>query len=94
MIQIKNYLKNFIEQRPVIWKFAWTALQSSDYFLPHDPTYFALPLLLSDERSEILDIGANQGISALSFRKLCPFNSIISFEPNIALEVNLKKIKV
>ena len=41
----------------------------------------------------ILDIGANQGISALSFNKLAPNAQIISFEPNMALESNLISLR-
>ncbi len=41
----------------------------------------------------ILDIGANQGISALSFNKLAPDIKIISFEPNRALESNLISLR-
>lgn len=89
---IKPIIKIFIEQHPYLWKLAWQTLQSSNLFLPHDPTYKALPKLIEDGQSLILDIGANQGISALSFRKLCPTNPIISFEPNPALEVDLKLV--
>lgn len=90
---LKRTVKNFIEQRPHLWRLVWETAQSSNIFLPHDPTYKALPYLIRDTQSIILDIGANQGISALSFRKLCPSNPIISFEPNFALEADLQRVE-
>ena len=89
---IKEKVKSFIEARPVIWDFAWRALHYSNLFLPHDPCYHSIPHLIHDRTGIILDIGANQGISALSFSKLCPNAKIISFEPNIALESNLLSV--
>ncbi len=84
-------IKKYVEDRPKIWRVAWKILQSSNLFLPHDPTYYSLKHLLVDKNSLILDIGANQGISALSFRKLCKENKIISFEPNSSLELDLSQ---
>lgn len=89
---IKDKIKSFIEARPLIWDFAWRILHSSNIFLPHDPCYYSLPHLIKDRSATILDIGANQGISALSFSKLCPNAKIISFEPNMALESNLASV--
>jgi FkbM family methyltransferase len=89
---VKEKIKTFIEARPIIWDFAWRTLHSSNIFLPHDPCYYSLPHLIHDRSATILDIGANQGISALSFSKLCPKAKIISFEPNIALESNLVSV--
>ena len=94
---IKEKIKSFIEARPLVWNFAWQTLHSSSLFLPHDPCYYSISHLAHDPCATILDIGANQGISALSFSKLCPSANIISFEPNMALESNLisvaKRIK-
>jgi FkbM family methyltransferase len=94
---IKNILKSAIEGHPKIWNIAWKTLHATNLFLPHDPTYKALHHLIKDPNSLILDIGANQGISALSFNKLAPSARVISFEPNMALESNLlslhKRIK-
>jgi FkbM family methyltransferase len=89
---LKKFIKNFVEQRPLLWRLAWKTLHSSHIFLPHDHTYYALPHFVKNQNSLILDIGANQGISALSFRRLCNKNPIVSFEPNRALEIDLLKI--
>ena len=90
---IKNLLKSVIEGHPKIWSVAWKTLHASNIFLPHDSTYKALPYLIKDPHSMILDIGANQGISALSFNKLAPSAQIISFEPNMALKSNLLSVR-
>tara|TARA_A100000171_G_scaffold1261_3_gene1447 strand:+ start:16439 stop:17167 length:729 start_codon:yes stop_codon:yes gene_type:complete len=68
-------------------------MHKTDLLLPHDPTYHALKHLVQTSAGTILDIGANQGISALSFRKMCPAHKIISFEPNLSLSENLRKIE-
>ena len=86
-------LKTFVEQHPLLWDRAWRLMHASDVFLPHDPTYYALKHLAQSGSGPILDIGANQGISALSFRKICPHHKIISFEPNTAHEVNLRQVQ-
>ena len=90
---LKNSSKTFIEQRPYLWNMTWNFIQKSKLFLPHDPTYKALIYLKKNTEGLILDIGANTGISALSFRKILPNYKIISFEPNILLEASLEKVE-
>jgi FkbM family methyltransferase len=41
----------------------------------------------------IMDVGANLGQSAVSFRCVCPDRAIVSFEPNALLEPGLKYVK-
>jgi FkbM family methyltransferase len=64
--------------------------------LPHDLEYQGIAKLpLGDSgRDGILDIGANMGLSALSFRKFFPKIKIMSIEPNPRHEDWLAKIKV
>ena len=89
---IKKNLKKIIERNPRIWSIAWKIIQSTNIFLPHDNSYRALQYLLKDKNALIIDVGANQGISSLGFRKLCPEAKIIGFEPNVALTINLEEI--
>ena len=86
-------IKSFVEARPRLWALAWRLHHILPFLLPHDPTYYALKYFSREGGGLILDIGANQGISALSFLKLCPTYQIISIEPNRAHEANLTKIK-
>lgn len=90
---MKKMIKKIVEQNPYLWQIVWDILHKTSIFLPHDPSYYALSLLVMDEQCLILDIGANKGVSALSFRKICPKANIISFEPNLALEQDLAKVK-
>src|SRR5882672_10492632 len=52
------------------------------FLLPHEKDYFGLQSLLSDGDGLFLDIGANDGVSALSFRSINSRYSILSVEPN------------
>lgn len=90
-------LKTLVERHPVIWTGVWRLLHASALFLPHDPTYYALRRLAGRRATTggnglILDIGANQGISALGFRKLCPRHRIVSFEPNPVHQPALRRV--
>jgi len=86
-------LKSYVESHPWLWTIAWRLLHSNTIFLPHDPTYYALNHLVKNNTGLIIDIGANQGISALSFLMLCPNHKILSIEPVKAHEKYLSKIK-
>lgn len=48
----------------------------------HEPDFNAFKLICSDSPQLFLDIGANAGMSALSFFTLKPNAKVISFEPN------------
>jgi FkbM family methyltransferase len=85
-------LKTFVEGRPALWRAAWWLMHQTSWLLPHDPSYLVLKLLARPDGGLILDVGANDGISALSFRKLCPNYKIISFEPNGIHEGNLAAV--
>jgi FkbM family methyltransferase len=63
--------------------------------LPHDPDYTGVTKLsfTGRESDGILDVGANLGLSALSFRKLLRNVAIVSIEPNGVHEPWLARIK-
>jgi FkbM family methyltransferase len=52
------------------------------FLLPHDSSYYAIRHFGGGPNDLLLDVGANDGISALSFRKLNPDIRILSLEPN------------
>src|SRR5215831_370500 len=52
------------------------------FMLPHEKDYFGLKLLLKPGDGLFLDVGANDGISALSFRHINSSYAILSLEPN------------
>jgi FkbM family methyltransferase len=82
------------ELHPYSWKLAWTLVRRLPFLLPHDKSYHALRHFIALKPNGLfLDVGANDGISALSFRQFDKNYRILSLEPNRLLEPSLKKIK-
>lgn len=80
------------ESHPVLWWAAWR-LAHLPALLPHDKSYYALrPFIYKKPGGLILDIGANDGISALGFRKLAPEAEIYAIEPNPVHQPALARI--
>jgi FkbM family methyltransferase len=63
------------------------------FMLPHERDYWGLKLLLKDGEGLFLDVGANDGISALSFRHINRTYSILSLEPNPLHRLSLERVK-
>lgn len=81
------------ELHPVTWWLAWKAIHHMTFLLPHDKSYNALRhFIAARPQGLFLDIGANDGISALSFRRFDRAYKIVSLEPNSLLEAPLKRI--
>ena len=84
----------FAEFHPYTWKLAWTLVRRLSFLLPHDKSYHALRHFIALKPNGLfLDVGANDGISALSFRQFDKSYRILSLEPNRLLEPPLKKMK-
>jgi FkbM family methyltransferase len=82
------------ESHPYSWKLAWEGVHRFKFLLPHDKSYCALRHFIAAKPGGLfLDIGANDGISALSLRRFTADYRILSLEPNHLLEPALKKIK-
>lgn len=83
------------ESHPYFWKLAWETIHRLPFLLPHDKSYNAIKhfVAASAPCGLFLDVGANDGISALSFRRFDADYRILSIEPNLLLEPSLKKIK-
>jgi FkbM family methyltransferase len=83
-----------VQRHPYLWKLAWEAVHRLPFLLPHDKSYRALRHFVALKPEGLfLDVGANDGISALSFRKFSKSYRILSLEPNALLEPALKKLK-
>ena len=83
-----------VQRHPRLWKLAWDAVHQLPFLLPHDRSYRALRHFIELKPEGLfLDVGANDGISALSFRKFSKSYRILSLEPNAFLEPALKKLK-
>jgi len=82
------------ELHPFAWKVAWEAVHRLPFLLPHDKSYNAFRHFVAQRANGLfLDVGANDGISILSFRKFNSTYRILALEPNPLLEPALRRIK-
>ena len=89
-----EHCAQLVQRHPRLWKLAWDAIHQLPFLLPHDRSYRALRHFIALKPEGLfLDIGANDGISALSFRRFSKSYRILSLEPNALLEPALKKLK-
>lgn len=82
------------ELHPRIWQIGWWAAHRFRFLLPHDPSFHALRhFIRAAPHGLFLDVGANDGISALSFRRFDANYRIFCIEPNPLLEPKLHQLK-
>jgi FkbM family methyltransferase len=86
-------LRSMVESSPYTWYFAWKLVHNLPFLLPHDKSYLAIRHFRLAPNDLILDVGANDGVSALSFYRINPRVAIFSIDPNSLHEVHFKKIK-
>ncbi|MHB8808360.1 MAG: FkbM family methyltransferase, partial [Anaerolineaceae bacterium] len=86
-------LRNIAESNPYTWYFVWGLIHRSSFFLPHDKSYWAIRHFQLAPGDLILDVGANDGISALSFFAINQHLNVFSIEPNRLHEKALEKLK-
>ncbi len=63
------------------------------FLLPHDKSYYGFAHLVHEGDGLFLDVGANDGISAIGFRHVHSDYRILSIEPNLCHEAHLKSLK-
>jgi FkbM family methyltransferase len=82
------------ELHPYIWRLAWTAARRLPFLLPHDKSYNAFRHFVALKPGGLfVDVGANDGMSALSFRRFDRRYRILSLEPNRLLKPWLQEVK-
>jgi FkbM family methyltransferase len=81
-----------VESNPYTWWVSWAVANRCTFLLPHDKSYFAIRHF-GVRAGLLLDVGANTGISALSFLRLEPRLRILSLEPNPIHTRALKTLK-
>jgi len=81
------------ERHPYTWFVIRKLLHRLIIFLPHDESYHAFWHLSTENEGLFIDVGANDGISALSFRRFNKTYKILSIEPNPAHEAKLKNVQ-
>jgi len=91
---LRERLAALAESNPYLWLIAWRSLHWFPFLLPHDASYRAVRhFFKAAPDGLLLDVGANDGISVLSFRALDSRYRILSFEPNLLLEPSLARLK-
>jgi FkbM family methyltransferase len=86
-------ISELVQRHPVLWRGAWSLVHQLPFLLPHDVSYRGVRQLGLPAGGLILDVGANDGISALSFRKLLPSNPVLSVEISPRHESSLRHLK-
>lgn len=90
---LKWEIKRILECHPIGFAFGKALLPFFPFLLPHESNYLALPSLMSSPQGLILDIGANDGISARYFCRINKNWDVLSIEANPLHEKSLQKIK-
>jgi len=91
--RLKWKMEKIVESHPYSYFIVKKAFHVSPFLLPHDKTFFGLRHLIHEGKGLFLDVGANDGVSALSFRKINKTYRIVSIEPNIYHANSLRRVK-
>jgi dolichol-phosphate mannosyltransferase len=90
--RIKPYVSDLVQHDIRVYTLVRHHVGRLRPFLPHEPDFAAFRLL-PKRGGSFLDIGANDGISALSFRVFDEYAPIISIEPNPYHRKALEQVK-
>jgi FkbM family methyltransferase len=90
--KLKAILQHVAVSNIHLYAFVRSNVGRFSFLLPHDPAFYAFRKV-QDGRQIFLDVGANDGISARSYRKLVPNRPIVSIEPNPHHEAALLGVK-
>lgn len=88
----KFALVSLVKQNPTLWSFFWVIGSRLGFLLPHDQSYFGFAHFAVSS-GLFLDIGANNGITALGVHKVLPDYRIISIEADISHRAALERVK-
>jgi FkbM family methyltransferase len=88
----KQLIADLVQRHPYTYFYSKILVNRLPYFLPHEQSFFAFKHLAKENDGLFLDVGANDGISALSFRKVNQRYSIVSIEANPYHESSLARL--
>ena len=91
--RLKYFLAGLVNRHPYFWFIAWKIMPHVTCLLPHEKSYYAFKHLALDKDGLFLDVGANNGLSALGFRHINNHYRIFSVEANRYHEPSLSKLK-
>lgn len=89
---LKALLATLASSHPYVWFVGWRILDRLPFLLPHEKTYYGFRHLAPASDGLFLDVGANNGCSALGVRRLVPHCRILSIEPNRCHESALARL--
>lgn len=90
---LKWMVKPLVESDVYLQSLGMVVLRNVRALLPHDPDYLGLRHFTRADDALFLDVGANVGLSALSFRTFDRRTPILSLEPNPAHVASLARLK-
>lgn len=90
--RILEYLRMLAVSNISLYDFVRRRIALLDFMLPHDEAFFGLAKF-GDGEGLFLDIGANDGVSARSYRKLIKNRPILSIEANPLHVASLTKTR-
>lgn len=82
-----------IDSHPMFYTGAKRLVHYLPFLLPHEKSFYGLMHFTNDGDGLFLDVGANDGISALSFRRINQTYTIFSIEPNELHLDSLNRLK-
>lgn len=92
IFRIKDALQRLAVSNIYLYVFSRWLVGRLPFMLPHDADFHGLSKLAND-RDLLLDVGANDGLSARSMHHLRPQKPILSIEPNPAHELSLAALR-
>jgi FkbM family methyltransferase len=90
---MKTALRRLAVSNLRLYALARTAVRRLPFMLPHELDFYGLAMLANDT-GVFLDVGANDGLSALSMHRLKPRKPILSIEPNPIHRTSLEPLRV
>lgn len=90
--RFKQKIVELVQRHPYSYFYTKILVNRLPFLLPHEESFFAFRRLAHEKQGLFLDVGANDGISALSFRKMNKSYSIVSIEANPYHERNLSRL--
>ncbi len=91
--RLKWLVKPYVEKSVLLQSLGQHLMVRYGLFLPHDADYLGLRHLNEHKNDLFLDIGANQGTSALSFRCFEPQTPILSLEASRLHLASLERLE-
>ena len=93
LLAVKFAIERYLYQNTWLRHYVRQALPYLTWALPHNKSFYGFKHFLKRQDGLFLDVGANDGISALGFAQICRHYRIFSIEANPLQEKKLKRVK-